>query len=182
MFLVQLKLMQRSMKVAESAASSAERSVEIMQDTAKRQLRAYLSVDRAAIDFPEPGVPRIAVVIKNCGQTPAHEVRHWIHHWILPYPLVEELPEAPDGFVMSSALIGAGGVSEMEFTRPDPIEPKHLLPQLGTAMGTIYVYGKVTYKDVFGQEQFMRYRFMFGGPEPVKAGKLAPCEEGNEAS
>lgn len=182
LFLTQLRLMRRSMAVAESAALSAERSVETMQDTAKRQLRAYVSIDRAWIEFPEPGVPRVTVVIKNAGQTPAHNLHHWIHQWIETYPLRVKLPEPPEGFVMSASLLGTGATHNMQITSPQPIIKSPFFEQIGTPDATIYVYGEVTYRDVFGQKHFLKYRLMHGGPHKSPPGILSPCEEGNEAT
>lgn len=182
MFLTQLQLMKRSMTVAEAAASAADRSVETMQDTARRQLRAYLSIDRAWIEFPEPGVPSVTVVIKNAGQTPAHDLSHWIHQWIETYPLKIQLPVPPHGFVMSASLLGSGATHDMCITHPKPIIKLPFLEQIGTPDATIYVYGEITYKDVFGEKQFLKYRLMHGGPHKQPPGILSPCEEGNEAT
>jgi hypothetical protein len=181
-FWVQLHLMRKSMKVAEAAATATEQSVKTMQDTAHRQLRAYVSVDRAWIEFPEPGVPKVTVVVKNAGQTPAHNLRHWIHQWIERYPLTTQLPTPPNGFVMSSSLLGAGATHDMQIKHPQPIIKPSFVDEIGTSEGTIYVYGEIRYEDVFGIEHFTKYRLMHGGQEKPPPGVLSPCEEGNEAS
>lgn len=181
-FWVQLRLMSKSMGVAEKAVAATERSVETMQDTARRQLRAYVSVDRAWIEFPEPGIPKVNVVVKNAGQTPAHNVHQWIHQWIAKYPLTTQLPTPPNGFVMSSSLLGAGATHDMQIEHPHPIIEPSFMDKIGTTEGTIYVYGEIHYMDVFGNEHFTKYRLMHGGPEKPPAGVLSPCEEGNEAS
>ena len=181
-FLIQLRVMSRSLKVAESAALAADRTVETMQDTTRRQLRAYVSIDRAWIEFPEPGVSNVTVVIKNAGQTPAHDLHQWIHQWIEKYPLKVQLPTPPDGFAMSASLLGAGATHNMCIEHPQPIIKLPFLDQIGTPEATIYVYGEVTYKDVFGEQHFVRYRLMYGGPHKPPLGILSPCEEGNEAS
>lgn len=134
-FFVQLRLMRASMKVAETAAAATERTVETMEDTARRQLRAYVSVDRAWVEFPEPGVPSVTVIVRNAGQTPAHDVRHWIHQWIEKYPLQVELPTPPFGFVMSSSLLGAGATHEMGIKHPKPIIKQPYLDLIGTPGG-----------------------------------------------
>lgn len=181
-FFVQLRLMKRSMRVAEMAAVATEDSVNIMRDTATRQLRAYISIDCARIEFPEPGVPKVTVTIKNSGQTPAHNLRHWIHQWIERYPLSIDLPEPPDDFVMSSSVLGSGATHEMQIIHPKPIIKPCCIHEIGTPDATIYVYGAVTYQDVFGNEHFIKYRLMHGGSNQVRPGFLSPCEAGNEAS
>jgi hypothetical protein len=181
-FWVQLHLMRKSMKVAEVAATAAERSVETMQDTARRQLRAYVSIDRAWIEFLEPGVPKVTVVVKNAGLTPAHNLRHWIHQWIERYPLTTQLPTPPNGFVTSSSVLGSGATHNMQIKHPQPIINPSFIDKIGTSEGTIYVYGEIHYKDVFGHEHITKYRLMHGGPEKSSPGVLSPCEDGNEAS
>lgn len=181
-FFVQLRLMRASMRVAQMAAAATERTVETMEDTARRQLRAYVSVDRAWIEFPEPGVPHVTVIIKNAGQTPAYDLRHWIHQWIERYPLEIQLPVPPDGFVMSSSLLGAAATHSMQLKHPSPIIRLPFIDEIGTPEATIYVYGEITYKDIFGTQQFLRYRLQHGGPTQPPPGVLSPCEEGNEAS
>ncbi len=181
-FFVQLRLMRASMKVAQATASATEQTVEAMKDTAHRQLRAYVSIDKAWIKFPEPGVPSVTVTVKNAGQTPAHDLRHWIHQWIEKHPLQVELPVPPEGFVMSTSLLGAGATHDMRIEHPKPIIKQPFLDQIGTPEATIYVYGQITYKDVFGQHQYLKYRLMHGGQTKNPPGILSPCEEGNEAT
>jgi hypothetical protein len=55
---------------------------------------------------------------------------------------------------------------------------------------TIYVYGEITYEDIFGVERHTTFRFIYGGPEPLVAmrdangilqGVMNPDMSGNEA-
>lgn len=172
--------MRRSLKVAESAATSTERSIAVMADTAERQLRAYVAIERAWIEFPEEGVPKVTVVAKNAGQTPANELSHWIHQWVERYPLKIELPEPPEDFATAVSVLAAGATHEMGITHPKPIVKPWAFEEIGTEEATIYVYGKILYKDVFGIERLTRYRLMYGGPGEVRPGQLSPCESGNE--
>jgi hypothetical protein len=55
------------------------RTVKTMDNTAIRQLRAYVLVSGGEIKFPKPGAPEAQIVLKNCGKTPARNVRVWIH-------------------------------------------------------------------------------------------------------
>ena len=181
LFLWQLRLMRVSLSSAETAARSAESTVEIMRDTAQRQLRAYITVETAKIEFPEPGRPRSTVNYRNAGQTPAHDVQIWIHQWIACYPMGCELPHPPEDFVMAKALLGSGSFNTMVTEAPQPLAKDQFLDLIGTAEGTIYVYGEIRYKDVFGHGHYCKYKFMYGGSEPTRAGTLKPCPDGNEA-
>jgi len=83
---------------------------------------------------------------------------------------------------MSSSLLGSGATHDMQIKHPQPIIKPSFVDEIGTPEGTIYVYGEICYKDVFGNEHFTKYRLMHGGPEKPPPGVLSPCEEGNEAS
>ena len=182
LFLRQLRLMRDSLDTAASAARSAESSVEIMRDTAQRQLRAYMSIETSKIEFPDPGRPKATINYRNAGQTPAYDVQIWIHQWIACYPMGCELPRPPDDFVMAKSLLGPGAYQTMVIEAPEPIAREPYLDLVGTAEGTVYVYGEIRYKDVFGHSHFYKYKFMYGGSEPNIPGMLKPCMDGNESS
>ena len=83
---------------------------------------------------------------------------------------------------MSSSLLGAGATHDMRIKHPQPIVKLPFVDEIGTAEATIYVYGEAKYKDVFGNQHFVRYRLMHGGRTRPTPGFLSPCEDGNEAS
>jgi hypothetical protein len=159
----------------------------LSRDTAQRQLRAYVCVHAVAIHFTDAETVDVRVDIKNSGQTPAYQVRQWIRVFIGTYPLAESLPEPPDDFDMSASVIGPDGfVSIARRPRP-PVDAV----ALGTPTKTVYAYGKVYYKDAFGESRTTGYRFYYGGNEPPGAtrhpddghfiGILRAHAEGNEA-
>jgi hypothetical protein len=185
LFLWQLRLLKRTVEDSSRAARAAESSVAAMRETATTQLRAYLCVERAWIEFPQPGYPKATVVIKNGGQTPARSVKHWIHQWCHEYPLRIELPTPPEDFVMTSDVMGPGGTHTMPIEHPSgsgPIVKEQFLDELGTAGATVYVYGEVRYSDVFGVERSTKYRLMYGGAQRSLGTSLKPCPDGNGAT
>ena len=180
LFLFQLRLMRKSLDSAVDASRVAQNTLAIMKDTAQRQLRAYISVTAANIEFPEPGRPKSTLIFKNAGQTPAHDVQVWIHQWVAAYPLDVTLPTPSPDFVMAKNTLGAGAHCLMTNEAPRPIFNPSLLHLVGTPQGTIYVYGEVSYSDVFGSRHVQQYRLMHGGSEPTTAGALKPCVSGND--
>jgi hypothetical protein len=104
-----LKVIGRQTTATEIAASAAKSSASaasdsalavttqnaLLRDTAQRQLRAYICVTGGLLKFLRPEVPEVQIHLKNAGQTPAYDVRGWIHMWIEAYPLTVDLPEAP---------------------------------------------------------------------------------------
>jgi len=182
LFLVQLRLMREAMRVSQEGARAATETAEAMKQTTQRGLRAYVAVSHSTIHFPRPGIPVVKVVVRNTGQTPASNVRQWIHMWVERYPLTVELGEPPEGFVMGQGHLGGnGGTSEMVIERPNPIAPC-MHDRIGTADCTIYIYGRVEYDDIFGHRHFLKYRLMYGGAEEGLEGSLKSCPEGNEGN
>ncbi|MCC8975929.1 hypothetical protein [Bradyrhizobium brasilense] len=58
------------------------------EETAQRQLRAYVAVDPKAINIHGPsGTVNVGYELRNTGQTPAHNVQHASTLEIWPFPL-----------------------------------------------------------------------------------------------
>lgn len=157
------------------------RTVGVMEDARNRQLRAYVCVAGAVMNFQSKENPEVQVEIKNFGVTPAYNLRHWIHTWIERYPLNVSLPTPSDDFQMAESILPPTGTHIMVLSRPLPI-PAHALPMIGTPEGTIYVYGEIRYRDAFGAERYTRYRLIYGGEEGLRGGLLKPDTQGNEAN
>jgi hypothetical protein len=162
-------------------AWQTKRSVDIAADTAQRELRAYVNVDSAKIDFERPSAPEVTVVLRNFGQTPAYDMRQWIHIWIEEYPLRVDLPTPPADFRKAKDILAPRRRAMVFITKDPPVSAEEV-PLLGTLQGTIYVYGEVRYRDAFGHDRWTKYRLIYGGLEGVRPGLLEPDTEGNEAN
>jgi hypothetical protein len=195
LFFWQLRYMRKGMEDAAIAAGAAKESadtakiqagvardtLQTMQDTAERQLRAYVGVSGASISKVETGAPEAIVTFKNFGQTPAYDVRSWIHMWIAENPLtVTVLPNAPADFQKSSGVVYPGSHFIHVMPKEPPV-PQASIHLLGTPAGTIYVYGCINYRDAFKQDRTTKFRLMYGGTEPVRGNLLKHDREGNEA-
>jgi len=159
-----------------------------MRDSSQRQLRAYVCLDSGMLAFEENAF-EAQVHMRNCGQTPAYKVRQWMHVWIESYPLQVTLPEPTQDFPMSVAVLPPDG--EHIMAREPGIQPPAPAVTLGGPHRTVYVYGKVSYRDIFGKEQRTEYRLVFGGADGGRKkinddgqliGLLQPDSEGNEAT
>lgn len=162
----------------------------VMRDTARRQLRAYVCVSKALLKLEPPDSPEAQVYFSNGGQTPAYNVRQWIHIWIEKWPLEVELPTPSEDFQIATSILPAASENKMLLQKKPPVSPQsvHLL---GTKIGTVYVYGEIRYRDAFGKERYTKYRLMYGGADGgrkgldakgVPIGYLQPEIEGNEAN
>jgi hypothetical protein len=186
----------------------SRQQIALAKDTAQRQLRAYVCIHESLLKFPQPvALPRALhrlvdaqeipaggveaqIHIKNCGQTPAYDVRIWIHTWYEAYPLTAPLPTPAEGFRMASAVLGPGGKTIM-ISPEKPALTKEQINLLGTKPElTMYVYGKITYRDAFGENRYTNYCLMFGGAHGGRktvvkdelCGMLQPNVEGNDAN
>jgi hypothetical protein len=159
------------------------------EETAQRQLRAYVFVETASITHVDDneGVPEAIVTIKNFGQTPAYRLVNLTSLALCRYPAPPHIASAMEqdmlAGITASTDMGPGhfqhapvsnGIGR-SFTEDE-------MQGLASGKYVIYVYGRVRYVDAFGNKQLTKYRFMSGGPAGVRGGQLAGCEEGNEAT
>jgi hypothetical protein len=172
------------------ASSKYPYSLKLQENTAKRQLRAYICMDTAEVRM-NVGQPVAIINFKNCGQTPAHEVQGWIGVQIAAHPLGVVLPKPTDpDTIFPKETVGAGGISQFMRQRGIPLSEEER-QGLFSPQYTLYAYGQLRYKDVFGDQWYTNFRFIAGGPEGVTKTRLdngkrsyilSPDMEGNDAT
>ena len=133
-----------------------------MQDTDKRQLRAYVlcesgfifnvanpvslfpgqtfQVTDAQITNSAVG-PGAKIQIKNTGQTPAFQVRHWGYICFREYPLMAALPTRLPGITPVASVLGAGITSTKLVWLQQPLTAQQISDLRG-GTGAVYVMGK----------------------------------------
>jgi len=171
------------------AIAAAWATYGIMRDTARRQLRAYVHVKEGLLKFSGSTVEG-QIHIQNFGQTPAYDVRHWIYVCVERWPLATVLPQPPEDFQMSKGILAPSGkhimVGQLDDDSP---APELTLGQNPTR--TVYVYGRITYKDAFGDDKYTEYRLTYGGRQAgrkfidtnhVLCGRLQDDFDGNKAT
>ena len=175
-----------------------------MQDTDRRQLRAYVLCESGMIFnvanpvplFPGQNLPvtdaqitnlavgpGVRIQTKNTGQTPAFQVRHWGYICFREYPLAAALPTRLPGTIPVASVLGAGIASTKLIWLPQPLTAQQI-SDLRAGTGAVYVYGEITYADAFSRQWVTKYRLMYrreGGAIGVST-DLTFCEEGNEAT
>ncbi len=168
---------------AERAADATAASVDLARDTAKRQLRAYVTVN-GVIRTKDPGDLdgagfAVLVDIKNSGQTPALDSLQWARIEIKEFPLETQLPihclENPTKGILPPE---AKNLQFPTFTRALTIIEENAILANHTA---IYVYGEVEYLDVFGERHLTQFRFRCNG-QGFPLGMFKPDGEGNNAT
>ncbi len=151
-----------------------QRTIETMDDTAERQLRAYVRfgmvVDTKTEIRIDAGAPDatyikkediwIEVNFENAGQTPALDVMHACSLDILPYPDPVPFPkpvydETKSRFVLHPNLRAPWITpvkSDRDFSRTEFEQIK-----LGKDR-RLYLFGEVRYRDVFGKTHYTRFQ------------------------
>jgi hypothetical protein len=198
LFFFQLSYMRTGMDDAAIAASAAKESADTakiqaevahntlitMQDTAQRQLRAYLVVEPRTIENFEAGMAATGhFCIRNVGQTPPHDVVMATGVEIARYPPLPAFgkpsaealmagPNARRGYFANSVEVAKD--AERAFSQSE-------IDAVIAGRSRLYVGGRVYYKDVFNNEWYTDFLHAYYGP---KTRTMIPeqCETGNEAT
>ena len=157
----------------------ARRTLNTMNDTAKRQLRAYVVLNDTRLIDLFGANPGFEVNFKNTGQTPARDFKATCRVAASPFPLFGPLSLGPAAPLPSTSLVAPQGLNTVPLPAPRALTDveKDLVRRRIMAF---YVHGIVTYVDVFGDSHWTRFRVMCGGATGIVGGLLANCHEGNE--
>ncbi len=173
----------KSAKAAQESADAAKSTVEAMKDTAERQLRAYVYMEtidtvniipppRGKVQPPNAWVyqpasgPLAILVIKNTGQTPAHDVVHWGEIYFDEFPHNSPLPygdrNMPD-HLRTKFTMPPGGKTFKQRGITKPLTADQIA-KLRAGTHAIYVYGDIFYKDIFGKNHSSYFKYFIRGP------------------
>jgi hypothetical protein len=146
--------------------------------TTRAQLRAYIFVESASIqdqatppNVPVPassGCPFSRVIIKNFGQTPAINVRHFSAITVCQAGTDDTAcPSPPDSLIKAAAatVIGPAATTSSDSNLGRALTPYEVAALL-TVGQALYVYGRITYEDVFGRRHETTYRLGYAGVYP----------------
>lgn len=146
-----------ALNIAARNADAAQEQVEVAQMTAKRQLRAYVSITDTEIAPHMLNCVTATAKFINNGETPAInlQARLWIS--ILPgnnfFPL--QLIEHPVGETDSRAILGKGG--ENQIIHITEILQGLTSHEIFNGEYVVIAYGWITYDDIFGTPQETRF-------------------------
>ena len=139
--------------------------------SAQRQLRAYVGVSEVAVEEQIEGrAPRVGLILKNFGATPAYKLTVAADAQIAF--AVDQVP------VATSTCKTLGHLPpglELRIPRPAVLSIVMAPGEVDTAYSRIFVYGCVEYVDTFGEPHFTRFR-LEEGPDR----KFFACDAGNE--
>lgn len=163
---------------AATAAKSAAASNEIARETAKRELRAYINITQVRVDGLE-GDARFCLEYKNCGQTPAYDIRGWNGIELRDIESTQIFEST--GNDAGLGVLGPG--NSAYFIKP---APRRLVMKefdmLRAGEAAIYLWGEISYRDIFGEWHTTRFRYFIGGRHGVQPDRrMEYCDDGNEA-
>lgn len=174
----QVRLTRRAVEDTRDATVAMREANQIAMDNHKAEMRPYLYPTRAWFRVGDDHEPTAFIEFKNFGQSPAVDTEGWHHIWVEHFPLRVPLPEAPDDLPKGRAVIGPGGTSEVEHPRGGPLTPLER-QEIEAGRAALYVFGRTTYGDIFGQAHWSQFVFFASGKDALKRGKLSPYLRGN---
>jgi len=167
-----------SLRQTERSLGEARQANILAKDTAEKQLRAYVFLEKAWLEItPEEVTAKI--FIKNFGQTPALKSSGWTHIWLAPFPLAEELPR-PGALMKGVSVISPGNHLETTHRRGGPLN-KFTEAEVLAGNAAIYVYGENIYTDIFGEAHRSTFTLFCSGKDQFERRRLAPYITSNEA-
>lgn len=169
-----------------SALGEARKGNELAEQTARRELRAYVTTeDHDIIEFFRGGPTILRAKIWNRGQTPAYDMKVWsIVGGTLDEPDdFKVMQKKRDDFRQSKSVLGPGQWMLHENGCQGPLEND---AYIGIATGGIKLVfaGVVTYRDAFGRRRFTTFKQFYTGTGnwATKAADLTACGKGNNGS
>lgn len=155
----------------------------ITRNTAKRQLRAYISVvPESPIRLPTLDrwhIEGVKFIIKNHGDTPAYCVRHLICCAVFTTGADIESPKIIADSGGSNFVMNPNTISEIRaITKEDLTELERQNVRKGDFK--IHIWGTLSFKDAFDAEHIANWHMMYSGDGPY--GKLEWSRYGNNAN
>jgi hypothetical protein len=171
---------------AKRQANAAEAQIDVARDTEHRQLRAYLHINHGPITVSE-NTASAEIRISHSGQTPAYKIKLeadiQVGHFPLPETEKLSLPTAGLPTHEFGALYGVEPIRQtiaMPQNSNDAIEiQKRSRDRLAGGLQVFYLFGRVRYQDIFGNERPYDFCYSF---DPVNntEGRERGCERYNK--
>lgn len=156
-------------RAAINAARAADQSVKVTSDNAKRELRAYISMNPKQLGgLFAGGVVRVQFFPKNHGQTPAYSVSHIFGMGIFPSRLPEgfEYPEAVHT-VRTESAIYPDSEERCWFDFYRPTQPE--IDGIAAGNMSFHCWGQTTFRDVFEDKRTVKFCISAEGPNLILA-------------
>ena len=164
--------------------SATARLVAGSEDTAIRQLRAYVALDPEHGYADSFGIPqKINFNLSNVGQTPANNIGYWcvVRVGDEDESAIEQITRnAPDIILSPSSFSLAPAMKSYSFINFKI--PSGDIPSILNKSQCLFVSGGFIYADVFGQTRntLFRLKWIMPNDSHTSKGAWAYCKQGNE--
>ena len=156
MLLFTLKLTRDANRVSQTAAAAALDSNAIARENAKKELRAYLFVEKIKLEkHPHTGEVNIIVRLKNFGQTPASNIKYYVTHaYVVDEHSGRFLP-TEQSITSYISPIGPSGCTDVAHGIEMASQEWKTFVRGGYKL---YSFGKFIYTDAFGDRHGTWFR------------------------
>ena len=145
----------RSADAAKASADAARDAVKLAESTAQQQLRAYVLISEAKVILTDNRLLDAAITVKNFGQTPAYEYGAMLSMSTRGEGSTKPLPPL-EGAIIPKGSLGPGGIGHpRNVIGFDP----SVIEMLKNNKGRIFVYGRLTYLDIFKRRHTYEFKF-----------------------
>jgi hypothetical protein len=132
--------------------------------------------------------PIIIMNVRNAGHTPANNIIHTQNAVFREFPLTNPLPDfpnvPPEQAEMTSVFsLPPGGIATKNWVFPARLTDEEVAA-LRNATAAVYVYGRITYTDIFNIPRVTNYRFRHNAHTGIVgvSGELTATRQGNDST
>jgi len=142
----------RAAQGAADAADATRKGVDLAADTARWQLRAYVTCTIVKFsNFAAGQKPTSSITIKNSGSTPAHDIVTKMSMMFGDYPQTREMAESEvAGTIDPVGIMGPGDAISANRQRNGPMSEDQFNAVIA-GKRALYIVTEITYRDVFGK-------------------------------
>jgi hypothetical protein len=160
----------------------AYKTYEVAADTAKKQLRSYVGVDKVSVQFPSLKVQNynptnikagdvetdfIVFALKNAGSTPALHVKTYASWVCQPFPAALpadfSFPDKSSNFPQGVSLITSDTPLLPQSSLQTSVAVHDIRPFVGAIQkkNALYLYGHVDYEDIYGEKHKTNFCYAY---------------------
>jgi hypothetical protein len=157
-------------------ANHADRAIQVSENSAKRQLRAYVFTVSGSIRWGGGEDSYVTIIARNFGLTPAYAVEMYTIFDTIEIGKELIFPDFESRATTKIGVIAPRG--QFKYTQ-EAEKTLSLLYREGERPKMVLVWGEIRYKDAFGDPQWSRYCLRTADPNGIE---MEPSEVGNDAS
>ena len=181
--------MQNAADANKKAVDLAERNIKATQEQSRLDQRAWIGgveatpppfTDGTSRVYIKEGerIPIIGIVIINSGKTPARKIKTVQQMRAFANNIFKPVYVSDSPIKKSISVLHPGGRDTLPITPFDIIITKEMINEIRSGKIVLYIYGKITYEDIFGRGH--RTTFCHFIDKDMKA--IANCDTYNDAN